>query len=40
MLVEGPTEGINDSTGAVEKQFSINISKAQYKILLKFTLQW
>ena len=31
VLGEGPTQGINDSTGAVEK--------SKYKVLLKFTLR-
>ena len=31
LLGEGPTQGINDSTGAAEKKFSINFSKANTK---------
>ena len=31
LLGEGPTQGINDSTGAAEKKFSINFSKASTK---------
>ena len=34
MLHEGPTDGINDSTGAVEKKISINYSKAKTKFSL------
>ena len=31
VLGEGPTDGINDTTGAAEKRFSINFSKAKAK---------
>ena len=31
LLGEGPTQGINDSTGPAEKKFSINFSKANTK---------
>ena len=31
VLGEGPTDGINDTTGAAEKRFSINFSKANAK---------
>ena len=34
MLDEGTTEGINDSTGAAEKKFSINFSKTNTKCFL------
>ena len=39
MLGEGPTDDINGSIGAGEKNFSINFGKAD-KILLEFALQW
>ena len=32
--VEGPTSGINDSTGTAEKKSSINFSKANTKFCL------
>ena len=31
---EGPTDGINDSTGTAEKEFSINFCKANTKFCL------
>ena len=34
VLDEGPTDGINDKTGAAEKDFSINFSKAKTKSCL------
>ena len=34
VLGEGPTQGINDSTGSAEKKFSINFSKANTKSCL------
>ena len=34
MLGEGSSDGINDSTGAAEKKFSINFSKAYTKFCL------
>ena len=35
VLGEGPTQGINDSTGSAEKKISINFSKANTKICLR-----
>ena len=40
MLGEEPTDGVKYSTGAAEKRISINVRKAKYKVLIKFTLQW
>ena len=34
VLGEGPTQGINDSTGVAEKKISINFSKANTKFCL------
>ena len=36
MLGKGLTQGINDSTGAEEKKFSINFNKANAKFCLNF----
>ena len=36
VLGKGPTQGINDSTGVVEKRFSIIFSKANAKFCLRF----